>query len=221
MKKDEMNIVYKYLDISGTEEIIDKIYLLLFSFEAICCFMYGDKIDFKISVPCAGVIFVSMFIWRQETKEDGKLLFLHSALGCSLVSLCFMLIVLGVSHLELLHGCIAFLAMLLFSIPTNIYLAKRKARKILNGDSDQVNAKMPSYYNIFGLLGMVLGTIAVKLLNYDTQMLLLMIGFGFVAFIFQGCAIRDFHREILRRRYHIDEWLEQQKSNVGKKGVKQ
>lgn len=203
MEKDEMNLVYKFLDVTGEKELVG-MYFVLFVMGTFACLANYTNISLEISVPCALVIFISIVIMGDRIKEDGKFLFLYSGVEDSLLSLCFILIALGVSQLDLLHGCIVFTAMMLFSIPSNIYFAKREARKMLSGQGSRDGSKLAPLLGVAGSLGIIAGTIETKILSADMRNVLIMV-FGCILFyISLGCAIRVFHKEIIRRRYNIN-----------------
>ncbi|SEJ78518.1 hypothetical protein SAMN05660742_1176 [Propionispira arboris] len=203
MEKDEDKLVDKFLNITTAQKWITGMYPMLAFLEVFVCLTY-ISINLAISVPCAVVIFFSIVIWGEIIKENNKFLFLYYGMENSLLSLCCMLIVLAISHLDFFYGIIAFIAMLLPSIPCNIYFAKRQARKMLSGQDSMDDMKLKPFVKIACSLGVLIGIIEMRILSADGKTLVGVVCFGIMFYMFQGFAISEFHKEIIRRRYNIN-----------------
>jgi len=217
MKKDEIKLVCQYLNIATEEKKISITYFPLLVFEGIVCLTNYKNIDFEISGTCALILFVSMFIWGEYIRVNSKFLFLYFGVVCSLWSLCCMLAVWGISGSGLWQGLIVFTTFLLFSILANSYLVKRNEGKIFNGNSNHAADLPKSIYGIFGLMGMLTGSIVLKFLSPDGNFFLLEMSLGIVSYLIQYMAIRFLYKHIIRMRYKIDEVLNQQKPKPKKK----
>jgi hypothetical protein len=218
MEKDEVKLVHKFLNITTAQKWITGMYPMLAFLEVFVCLTY-TSINLAISVPCAVVIFISIVIWGEIIKENNKFLFLYYGMENSLMSLCCMLIVLAIIQIDFFYGIIAFIAMLLPSIPCNIYFAKRKARKMLRGQDNRDDMKLKPFVKIACSLGVLIGIIEMRTLSADGKTLVGVVCFGIMFYMFQGFAIRDFHKEIIRRRYNINinNLLKQQSAKPARK----
>jgi len=219
MEKNEMSHVYKFLDVVGSKDLVGRTNLLLFAMEAMACLANNANISLEISASCALVIFMSMFMWGEIIKNDSKFLFLYLSVECSVLSLCFMLTVLGASNIDLLHGCIAFTVMLVSSIPCNIYFVKRKARKILSGQVSQDDKRWESLTGLVISLSVISGCFERQFLTAAGERIILIVSSYIAFYIFEGCAIMGFYKEIIRRRYNINinNLLKQQSVKLAKK----
>jgi len=217
MEKDEFYRMCQYLDIVTEEKKIDLVHYPLLIFELLACAANYTNISFMISLPCAIVISIGMFIWGQRTKENNKLLYLYLGVGISLWSLCCMALLVGFIHTNLLDSLIIFIALFLSSVPFNIYLVKRNAMKILNGKSSSIDTMSKSFYGGAGGAGLVVGGTLGRVLNRDGKAIVGIVTGGMLAYFFQYAAIRYFYKYIIRIQYKIDECLIQQKSNLAKR----
>jgi hypothetical protein len=115
-----------------------------------------------------------------------------------------MLIVLGIGQLDFIHSIIVFFAMLLPSIFCNTYFANRAARKMLSGQNRRDNTKLEPFIKLACSLGVLSGIIEMRFLSVDGKNLVGIVSFGIVFYLFQRCAINEFHKEIIRRRHNIN-----------------
>ncbi|MBU2703403.1 hypothetical protein Ga0466249_004548 [Sporomusaceae bacterium BoRhaA] len=222
MESNEVNSVFQYLDIDTEGEKINKIAFPLLAFEAMSCFVFAERISFLTTFSFAVVIFIVMFIWGVNISKNSKSLFLYLGIGSGLWSLSFILVALGASYIDLLHGCIAFIIIMLFSMPANIYIVKKNARKVLNVKGSCAYTKLSkSYYKACGALGYLIGIIFVKILCPGLINFGIIVCFAILAYMFQYVSIIYFYKHIIRRRYHIDELLEQKANAKIKSAVKQ
>jgi hypothetical protein len=217
MEKDEIKWVCQYLNIPTEEKKISITYFPLLVLEGIACVLNYKNIGFDISISCAFIIFLSMFIWGEYIRVNSKFLFLYLGVEFSLWSLCCMLAVWGISGIGLWQGLIVFTTFLLFSILANIYLVKRNEGNIINGNSNRVADLPESIYGACGLMGMLACSIVLKFLSPDGKNLLGEMTAGILACLAQYVAIRTFYKHIIRMRYKIDEVLNQQKQKPKKK----
>ncbi|MBU2703406.1 membrane protein [Sporomusaceae bacterium BoRhaA] len=202
MEKDKINLVYKFLDVTG--EKFGDMYFALFVMEAFACLANYTNIGLGISVPCALVIFMSIVIWGDMIKENGEFFFIYLGVVGFLLSLCFMLIALGLSQFNLLYSFIVFIAMLLVSIPSGIYFVKRRAKKILSGQDSRDDTKLAPFIGVVGPLTVIIGIIETQILSGEVRTLIVIVCSYIMFCISLGCAIMDFYREIIRRRYNIN-----------------
>jgi len=210
MDKDKINSVFQYLDIATEGEKINKIALPLLAFEAMSYFVFAERISFLTTFSFAIAVFIVMFIWGLNINGNSKSLFLYLGIGSGLWSLSFILVALGASSIDLLHGCIAFIIIMLFSVPANIYIVRMNARKILNVKGNCADTKLPkSYYKACGAFGYLLGIVLVKILCPDVINFGVIVCFAILAYMFQYVSIIHFYKHIIRRRYNIDGLLKQ------------
>jgi len=218
MDKDKINSVLQYLDIATEGEKINKIALPLLALEAICCAVFAERISFFITFSFSMVVFMIMLMWGLNINRNSKSLFLYLGVGGGLWSLCLILIAVGSSKLDLFYGCVLFIIMMLINISTVICLVKINARKILNVTGSCGDKKYPdSFYKVVGVIGMLLGSIIVKILSPQANNVVLILCGVFTSY---GClymAIRCFYKHIIRKKYNLDELLKQQKLQPARK----
>jgi hypothetical protein len=203
VEKGEMNLVCRFLNVTSDKEKVGR-YFTLFMLAALACMMthINKNVEWEV-IGCALVIFFSMYSWGERIKKKDTFLFLYRGVESSLLSLCCMLIVLGLSRMDLMHAFIALVAMLLVSIPRNIYLANQEARKMISRQEKLDDTKLVTFLSVVSSLGILIGALAMKNLSVSWKCVTAMICFGILFYRFLGSAIRSFHKESIRRRYNI------------------
>jgi hypothetical protein len=74
-----------------------------------------------------------------------------------------------------------------------------------------------TFYKVVGVIGMLLGSIIVKILSPQANNVVLVLCGVFTSY---GClymAIRCFYKHIIRKKYNLDELLKQQKLQPARK----
>jgi hypothetical protein len=206
--QDKINSVLQYLDLDTERKKINSILFPLFCFEALSCLLMAEKINFIVTTSLAMVVFIIMLIWRININKNSKSLLLYLGVGGGLWALCFLLIALSISYINFLWSCVFLIIILLVSIPANIYLVKKNARKIF--EDGHVDIKLPeSCYKGAGVIGMFIGTLLLKFLGFHFSSIIMFFIFIIIVCVCIYATIRCFYKHILRNRYDIDELLKQ------------
>jgi hypothetical protein len=210
--QEKINSVIKYLDLDSEGKKINIILYPLFCFEAMSCILLAEKINLIITASLAGGVFIIMLIWRMNINVNSKSLFLYLGVGMGLYAFSFILIALALSimHINLFWSCIVVIILLLISIRASIYIVKSKAREIIV--DGPVDIKLPEYYKGAGAIGMLMGTLLLKVLGFYLSSIIMFFFAVYLANIFIRVATAFFYKHIIRNRYNIDELLKQ--SNI-------
>ncbi|MBU2703404.1 putative Tic20 family protein [Sporomusaceae bacterium BoRhaA] len=208
MENYEIKKVRKYLNIQVDAKKVRYIYFPLFVFELMCWGFYPGYVG-NGGIIIAVIIFFSMLIWGEIIRVRGKNLFLYMGVGMSLWSLCSILLVLYIVHADFFQGLAIGIGILLLSVPAAIWLVRRNAQRILSGKAKpRINLPM-SCYSAAGSLAVATGCVTRRWLSQNTNAIVAIVAGIFVACGCLYAAIERFYKHIIRRRYHIDELLEQ------------
>jgi len=213
MEEDKILRVYRYLNIPAAGKETEGKYILLLTFGFFACIFNSTKIRLEDSIPCIIIITIGIFIWSRRIKKDNKLLFFFEGVYSSLVCLYLLLIALGAFQVDLMRGFIIFSVILLFSVPIGIYRIKSGVTKSLR-EQGRTDTDITSNFKIVSVISALLGIALARSLTPHIANLLFIISIFILFYIFQQYAIQNFYKAVIRRKYHIDEWIKQGKFKI-------
>jgi hypothetical protein len=193
MGKDDINWVYKFLNVAGVKKTINDTNLLILVFGTLAC--YANNVYLEV-IPCFIVILWCLAIWGENCENS---LFVYSGAQAFLLSLCFLLIELGYS--KVYFGFKTLVVLILFNIPIGAYFARHTIRKNTdqsNNSSKEVNV------SIIGFFVVITGIIEREILSIDARIFLLIIFCNILFCIAIAGTIIDFYKDFIRKKYNVD-----------------
>jgi hypothetical protein len=220
MENYEIKKVRQYLNFQEDAKKVRYIYFPLFVFEVMCWSSYSGHVG-NGGIIIAVMTFLSVVIWGEIIRVKGKNLFLYMGVGMSLWFLFLILLVLELIHADLFQALEVFAGILFLIVPAAIWLVRRNAQRILSGKA-KAPIKLPMIcYGAAGGLSLITYNVTKGWLSQDGKTLGAIICFSLGACACLYAVIERFYKHVIRRRYHIDELLEQKAKAKIKPVVKQ